>query len=75
MIEIPLTQAQFDEKAKMLKVKHGVELQGNAGTISKMGVTAQYVYRDGILGVSIVEKPFFVSTEYCEEQLRGFLAA
>ncbi len=75
MIEIPLTQGQFDAKKAMLKEKQGIDLSGDAGTISKMGVTAKYVYRDGLLGVEILEKPFFVSTEYCEEQLRGFLGA
>lgn len=73
MIQIPLTQLQFEQKAKMLKEKHGIDLTGDAGTISKMGVTAKYVYQAGVLGVEILEKPFFVTTEYCEEQLRGFL--
>jgi hypothetical protein len=40
-----------------------------------MGVTAEYVYADGVLQVTILEKPFFVSTEYCEEQLKGWLGS
>ena len=57
MIEIPLSQTQFEAKKRMLKEKHQIDLAGDAGTISKMGVTANYRYQGGILGVEILEKP------------------
>ena len=38
-----------------------------------MGVTAAYEYAEGLLKIDILEKPFFVTTEYCEQELRKFL--
>ena len=73
LIQIPLTPDQFAAASTQLQEKQGIVLTGNEGKLSKMGVTASYVYKDGLLTVEILEKPFFVSTEYCEEQLRGFL--
>lgn len=73
MIEVRLTPQEFAAKTAELATLHGITLDGNAGQLTKMGVTAAYAYQDGLLTVNILEKPFFVSTEYCEEQLRGFL--
>ena len=73
MIQIPLTPEQFAAKAAQLKSQQGIELAGHEGKISKSGVTASYLYKDGVLAVQILEKPFFVSTDYCEEQLRKFI--
>jgi hypothetical protein len=74
LIQIPLTPEQFAAASAQLQEKQGIVLTGTEGKLSKMGVTASYVYKDGLLTVEILEKPFFVSTEYCEEQLRGFLS-
>jgi hypothetical protein len=73
MIEIPLTQDEFAALAARVEQQQGITLAGNEGKISKMGVTASYQYANGLLRVTILEKPFFVSTEYCEEQLKAFL--
>ncbi len=73
MIEIPLTEEEFAATAARVEQQQGVVLTGNEGKITKMGVTAGYQYANGILRVAILEKPFFVSTEYCEEQLKAFL--
>ena len=56
----------------MLEEKQGITLTGPEGKITKMGVTAGYKYADGMLSVDILDKPFFVTTDYCEEQLKGF---
>jgi hypothetical protein len=72
MIEIQLTPAEFAAKAKELAEKHDIKLDGNAGQLSKMGVTAAYAYQDGLLTVNILNKPFFVTAEYCEDQLKTF---
>jgi hypothetical protein len=73
MIQIPLTPDQFAAlTAKALQ--QGVALTGTEGEISKSGVKAGYKYAEGQLQVVILEKPFFVTTEYCEEQLQKFLA-
>ena len=73
MIQFPLTPEQFDATAARLQQQQGITLEGHEGKITKMGVTAGYQYLDGILRVTILDKPFFVTTEYCEEQLKGFL--
>ncbi len=75
MIQIPLSEAEFEAAAARLEKSQGITLTGNQGKISKMGVTAEYVYADGVLQVTILDKPFFVSTEYCEEQLKGWLSS
>ena len=69
MIQIPLTPAEFSALATKVQQEQGIALTGNEGKITKMGVTAGYQYAEGLLRVTILEKPFFVTTEYCEEQL------
>ncbi len=73
MIQIPLTEQEFAAKAMELEQQHGIALTGYEGKLSKMGVTAGYQYADGQLRVTILDKPFFVTTEYCEQQLQNFL--
>ena len=60
--------------AKKLE-EQGITLAGTEGKITKMGVTAGYQYAEGLLRVTILDKPFFVTTEYCEEQLKGWLGS
>jgi hypothetical protein len=74
MVEIPLTPEQFTSVKKLVAEKQGITLDGDEGQISKSGVKAGYKYAEGLLTVTILEKPFFVTTEYCEEQLKGFLS-
>jgi len=74
MIEILLTEDEFAATAARVEQQQGITLTGTEGKITKMGVTAAYHYGNGVLRVTILEKPFFVSTEYCEEQLKAFLA-
>jgi len=72
MIEVPLTPQEFAALGQKLEADQGITLTGDTGNITKMGVTAAYAYQDGLLTINILEKPFFVTTDYCEEQLRGF---
>ncbi len=72
MIQIPLTPEAYAAKAAELQ-QQGIALTGTEGKLSKSGVTAGYSYKDGLLTVEILDKPFFVTTEYCEEQLKKFL--
>lgn len=72
MIELPLTAEQFAAKARRL-AEEGLPLPGPSGTLSKSGVKAAYEYAAGLLKVTILEKPFFLSTEHCEQQLRDWL--
>jgi hypothetical protein len=73
LIQIPLTPEAFTAKATQLAQEQGIQLTGTQGKLSKSGVTASYVYDAGVLTVEILEKPFFVSTDYCEDQLKKFL--
>lgn len=75
MVEIPLTPEQFARKGTELEQQQGIRLGGNEGTIAKSGVKARYTYADGTLKVTILEKPFIVSTAYCEEQVRKWLGS
>ena len=75
MIQIPLTEAEFAETTVRLEQQQGITLTGHEGKITKMGVTAGYQYLDGLLRVTILDKPFFVTTEYCEEQLKSWLGS
>ncbi len=74
MIEIQCTPEEFRAKAARLQSEHGIALNGDAGRVTAQGVTAAYAYQDGLLTVNILEKPFFVSTEYCESKMREFFA-
>jgi hypothetical protein len=69
MISIPLTPDEFAALSAKVQQEQGIALEGTEGKITKMGVTAGYQYAEGLLRVTILEKPFFVTTEYCEEQL------
>jgi hypothetical protein len=73
MIQIPLTEAEFAATAAKLEKEQGIALTGTEGKITKMGVTAGYQYADGLLRVTILDKPFFVTTDYCEDQLKAWL--
>ncbi len=73
MIQIAMTPDEFAETGKLLEEQQGVELTGDEGKITKMGVTAGYQYAAGMLRVTILDKPSFVTAEYCEQQLRGML--
>ncbi len=73
MIQIPLTPEQFQSKAANIAAKQGINLVGHAGTIEKMGVKADWIYENGVLTISIVDKPFFLSEAAVEEQLKKFL--
>ena len=75
MVQIPLTPVQYAAAASLLEQKQGILIEGTEGKITKMGVTAGYQYADGLLRITILDKPFFVTTDYCEEQLKTWLAS
>jgi hypothetical protein len=70
-----MTNAEFTAKAAELEKKLGVPLTGPAGKITKDGVTAGYTHWDNTLTVHIIDKPFFLTTEYCEQKLQEWLGA
>ena len=73
MIQMELTPEEFASTARQLEAKQGIVLEGDEGKITKMGVTAGYQYAEGMLRVTILDKPFFVTTEYCEAELKKYL--
>jgi hypothetical protein len=73
MIQIPLTPEQFSSKAAQLAAQQGINLIGHEGTIEKMGVKADYVYENGVLSITIVDKPMLLSESMVENQLKAWL--
>lgn len=73
MIQIPLSPEQFQSKAAQIAAEQGINLIGHEGTIEKMGVKAAWAYADGMLTITILDKPFFLSEEMVEEQLKKLL--
>lgn len=73
MVQIPLTPEEFAAKSAQLAAQQGIALTGTHGEISKSGVKASYDYADGHLTINILEKPFIVSTAFCEEQIKAWL--
>ncbi|WP_263374649.1 hypothetical protein [Granulicella aggregans] len=73
MIQIPLTPEQFDSKAAQIAAQQGINLIGHEGTIEKMGVKAHYVYENGVLNITIIDKPMFLSESMVENQLKAWL--
>ncbi len=74
MIQVSMTGTEFGQKAAELKQKYNLDLTEPAGKITKDGVTAGYTLHNDILTVHILDKPFFISTEYCEQKLQEWLA-
>ena len=74
MIQIPLTPEAYAAATKIIADKHGIVMT-DEGTITKMGVTASYKFDGSTLSIAILEKPFFVTTEYCEDQIKSLIAA
>lgn len=74
MIEIPLSPEQFQSKAALIAAQQGIKLIGHEGVIEKMGVKAAWVYEAGLLKITIIEKPFFMSESMVEEQLKKLLS-
>lgn len=74
MIQVNMTETEFQAKARELKQKYDLDLTEPAGRITKDGVTAGYTLHGDKLTVHILDKPFFISTEYCEQKLQEWLA-
>jgi len=72
MIEIPMSEAQFDAAAQRLRT-NGIELTGATGTLSKDGVTAKYTYGEGKLVVEVLDRPFMLPISLIESKLRTYL--
>lgn len=69
-----MTPEQFAARCAELETQLGVPMHGDTGQISKSSVTAKYSYGQGKLTVEIVQKPFLVSTAFCESRLLSWLA-
>ncbi len=74
MIQVRMTTDEFEQRAAELHERYGIALTDPVGQVTKDGVTAGYTHYNDVLTVHIVDKPFFISTEYCEQQLQEWLA-
>lgn len=72
MIEVPLSEAQFEEASRRLQAA-GVNINGPSGTLSRNGITAKYSYANGILSIEVVDKPFLLPLSVIESQMRGYI--
>ncbi len=72
MIELPMTEAQFASAGERLK-RHGLDLSGPAGTLTKEGITASYTYGEGLLRITIHNKPFFIPESLIEGRLKAYV--
>lgn len=71
--KIPLTQAQYNAKVAELATL-GVQITGNAGQISKDGITIGYAY-DGVnLTLTILHKPFGVPYSFIQSKIDAWFA-
>ncbi len=73
MLSFPLTQEEFAARRVIVAREQNVDLSGTEGKLSRFGVTAGWQYADGLLTVTVLEKPGFVSVEYCEKEMRKML--
>lgn len=67
-----MTEAQFAAAAERLRT-NGIELAGSSGTLTKDGVTAEYVYAEGKLAIKILDHPFFLPLSLIEAKLQSYL--
>ncbi len=72
MIEVPMTEAQFATAGERLR-RHGLELSGSSGTLTKDGITASYEYGAGLLRITLHNKPFFLPESLIEGRLRAYV--
>ncbi len=73
MIQVRMTSTEFAKRAAELNEKFGLTLTDPAGQITRDGVTAGYTHYNEILTIHIVDKPVFISTEYCEKKVEEWL--
>ena len=64
--------AQFATAGERLK-RHGLDLTGPSGTLTKEGITASYEYSNGLLRINIHNKPFFVPESLIEGRLKAYV--
>jgi len=51
-----------------------LNLDGPTGTLNQRGITIAYAYTDGILKLSVVNKPPFVTQQYCDDLLESLFS-
>jgi hypothetical protein len=70
-----LTPDQFAAKAAELKASQGIVLQGDSGTVSKMGVKAGWRYDGKVLTVTILSKPMFIGIDHVEQIFNNWITS
>jgi hypothetical protein len=72
-MQMAMTEEEFAALEAKAKAQ-GIQLTGREGTIEKMGVKARWAFDGAMLTVEVLEKPFFLSKEAVEEELRKALS-
>jgi hypothetical protein len=67
-----MSETQFAAATQRLRT-NGIELTGTTGTLTKDGVTAEYLYAEGKLAIKIVDHPFFLPLSLIESKLLSYL--
>lgn len=71
-MKIKATKQKAEEALEKLNRAGSVYFDGTNGSFSVKGVDGRFKYGDEILTIVIDDKPFFVSEEYVESEIREF---
>ncbi len=74
-MKILITQSAFDAACVELKKQYDVTVTGRSGLVKHSGAEASFSFDGTTLDITILEKPFYVSTGYVEAQIEKFFAA
>ena len=72
-MRIKTTEEKVNEGLKELKANGAiVETSGNSGGVAIQGVEALYKFEEGILSITITDKPWLVSEDFVEGKIRSY---
>jgi hypothetical protein len=74
-MQIYMNRAQFTKALAEVSEKTGEQITADEGTLSHSGVTVQYGFDGVYLDLTIVSKPFFLTTGYVESQITAWFAS
>jgi hypothetical protein len=72
VISIPISDSQFASLTNRLRT-NGIELAGDAGTLTKDGVTAKYNHANGLFTIEILDRPSLLPLSLIEGKLQSYL--
>jgi hypothetical protein len=72
VISIPISDSQFVSLTHRLHT-NGIDLTGDAGTLTKDGVTAKYTHANGLFTIEILDRPSLLPLSLIEAKLQSYL--